>query len=83
MDSFPSMRWSRLFKILSRAPLNYRIERRGSGQRRKGSHRKLVADGRPDLRMAFHERQELPGGLVRTILVDQVGLAEEEARALL
>jgi len=32
--------------------------------------------------MAFHDRQELPGGLVRTILVDQVGLAEEEARAL-
>lgn len=77
MGDFPSMRWPRLFAILSRAPLNYTVERQS------GSHRKLVADGRPTLRMAFHDRQDLPGNLVRTILVEQVGLTEQEARELL
>lgn len=78
MDGFPSMRWPALFRILSRAPLNYSVER-PTGRKRKGSHRKLVAEGRPDLRMAFHDKQELPGSLVREILVKQVGLTEDEA----
>lgn len=77
MGDFPSMRWQRLYRILSRAPLNYRVERQS------GSHRKLVAEGRPDLRMAFHDQEEIPGGLVREILVKQVGLTVDEAKSLL
>lgn len=81
MGSFPSMRWPQLFRILTRAPLSYSVER-PKGRKKKGSHRKLVATGRPDLRMAFHDQQELPGGLVREILVEQVGLSEEQAMRL-
>ncbi len=77
MDRFPSMKWPKLRRILERAPLNYRITRQ------RGSHKKLVADGRPDLRLSFHDNQDLPGGLVRDVLVDQVGLSEEEARTLI
>jgi predicted RNA binding protein YcfA (HicA-like mRNA interferase family) len=76
VDEFPSMRWPKLRRILQRAPLNYEITRQ------KGSHKKLEAEGRPILRLSFHDKQELPGSLIRTILVEQVGLTEDEARAL-
>ena len=39
--------------------------------------------GYPDLHLAFHDRQEIPGGLVRKILVRDVGLTENDARELL
>jgi predicted RNA binding protein YcfA (HicA-like mRNA interferase family) len=77
LDRFPSMRWPRLRGILTRDPLNYRITRQA------GSHRTLEADGRPTLHLAFHDRQDLPGGMVRKILVQDVGLTEDEAKALL
>lgn len=48
-----------------------------------GSHKKLRAPGRPQLIFAFHDRQTLPPGLVRHILVQQVGLSKEDAEALL
>lgn len=82
LHGFPSMRWPQLYRILTRAPLNYSIER-PRNRKRKGSHQKLVADGRPDLRVAFHDQQEIPGGLVREILVVQVGLSEDEARQVI
>ena len=73
---FPSMRWPRLKRILERAPLSYRITAQ------EGSHRTLEALGRPTLHLSFHDAQELPGGLVRKILVKDVGLTEDEARKL-
>jgi hypothetical protein len=33
--------------------------------------------------LSFHDRQELSGGMIRKILVDDVGLSEEEALSLL
>jgi hypothetical protein len=33
--------------------------------------------------MSFHDNQEIPPGLVRRILVQQVGLTDDEARGLL
>ena len=37
----------------------------------------------PPLTFAFHDKATIPGGLVRKILVRDVGLAEDEARKLL
>jgi predicted RNA binding protein YcfA (HicA-like mRNA interferase family) len=64
-------------KILTRRPLAYKVTRQ------KGSHRTLEAEGRPTLHLSFHDDQDLPPGLVRKILVEDVGLTENEARNLL
>ena len=71
------MRWPRLERILTRAPLSYRVVRQS------GSHKTLESTGRPTLRLSFHDRQELPGSIIRKILVQDVGLSDADARALL
>lgn len=71
------MKAKRLLAVLERKPLNYRVSRRS------GSHRRLEAHGRPPLTFAFHDRATVPSGLVRKVLVRDVGLAEDEARKLL
>ena len=71
------MRWPQLRRILEREPLSYQIVRQD------GSHRTLEADGRPRLLLSFHDKQEIPGRLVRKILVQDVGLTDDEARSLL
>lgn len=72
------MKWPKFRRILEREPLNYRTERQ------TGSHAKMVSDsGYPTLRLAFHNRQELPGGLIRRILTRDVGLEPDKARDLL
>lgn len=53
--------------------LGYRVVRR------VGSHRRLAADGRPTLTFAFHDKHEVGPGVVRDILVKQVGLTLEAA----
>ncbi|KFJ02678.1 type II toxin-antitoxin system HicA family toxin [Bifidobacterium thermacidophilum] len=73
--NYPSMRSSDLLRIL--AHLGY-IE-----DRRVGSHRRLKANGRPDLTFAFHDGQTVPPGLVRKILAKDVGLSEDEIREIL
>jgi predicted RNA binding protein YcfA (HicA-like mRNA interferase family) len=47
--------------------------------RQSGSHRRLRAEGRPALTFAFHDRASLAPGVVRDILVKQVGLKVEQA----
>jgi predicted RNA binding protein YcfA (HicA-like mRNA interferase family) len=47
--------------------------------RQSGSHRRLMADGRPPLTFAFHDSASLSPGEVRDILVKQVGLDHDEA----
>jgi len=76
-DRFPSLEARALLSVLCREPLNYRVVRQ------VGSHRRLEAPGRPSLMLAFHERATIAPGLVRKILVDDVGLTEDEARRLL
>jgi predicted RNA binding protein YcfA (HicA-like mRNA interferase family) len=71
------MKARHLLRILKSEPLNYRQVRRS------GSHRRLEALGRKPLSFSFHDGQTIPPGLVRKILVDDVGLAEHEARKLL
>lgn len=72
----PSMKANELLRLLGRQPLSYQIARQ------KGSHMKLVSEGRPSLTFAFHQSQELPPGLVRKILKDQVQLTDDEIRLL-
>lgn len=77
MSEFPSMKARALLRVLMREPLDYRI----ASQR--GSHRRLVALGRPTLFFAHHDRAELAPGIVRNWLVAEVGLTPAEALALL
>jgi endonuclease/exonuclease/phosphatase (EEP) superfamily protein YafD/predicted RNA binding protein YcfA (HicA-like mRNA interferase family) len=77
MGQFPSIKAKRLLAVLERKPLDYRIARQA------GSHRRLEAPSRPSLTFAFHDNTTIPAGLVRKILVRDVGLAEDEARKLL
>lgn len=71
------MKAKRLMAVLERKPLSYRVARQA------GSHRRMEAPGRSPLTFAFHDDATIPAGLVRKILVKDVGLAEDEARKLL
>ena len=76
-NDFPSLKAKQLLAVLLREPLGYVITRR------TGSHRTLKAEGRPTIRFAFHDKVTVRPRLVRKILVDDVGLDEDEARDLL
>ncbi len=72
------MKARELRRLLERDPLNYSCERRG------GSHVRLTSEaGYPPLTFAFHDGQTVPPGLVRKILMKDVGLSEEEVAGLL
>jgi predicted RNA binding protein YcfA (HicA-like mRNA interferase family) len=77
VGTFGAVKWRRLRRILEGEPLGYRVTRP------TGSHRTMEARGRPTLHLSFHDNQELPGGLVRKILLGDVGLTEAEALKLL
>jgi predicted RNA binding protein YcfA (HicA-like mRNA interferase family) len=77
VSEFPSIKAKQLLRILAREPLSYRETRRA------GSHRRLVADGRPSITFAFHDSRNLSPREVRNVLCKQVGLDEAEALALL
>ncbi|HEV3093730.1 MAG TPA: type II toxin-antitoxin system HicA family toxin [Solirubrobacteraceae bacterium] len=77
MPQFPSLKATRLLRVLTSDTLNYTVTRQ------TGSHRRLQADGRPALTWAFHDRRTLAPSEVRRVLVNQVGLAEDEALRLL
>lgn len=50
----------------------------------RGSHKKLRStDGYPQLIFAFHNGVEIPSGLVRKILLKDIGLPDDEAARLL
>jgi predicted RNA binding protein YcfA (HicA-like mRNA interferase family) len=71
------MKAKRLLAVLEREPLGYRVTRQS------GSHRRMEAPGYSPLTFAFHDKATIPAGLVRKILIRDVGLAEDEARKLL
>jgi len=76
-DDFPSLKARELLKVLT-GQLGYSVARQ------KGSHRRLKsAEGYPPLTFAFHDGQSLAPGLVRDVLVKQVGLEPDEALKLL
>jgi predicted RNA binding protein YcfA (HicA-like mRNA interferase family) len=75
--AFPSLKARKMLAILMREPLCYAITRQ------RGSHRKLESrNGYPPLGFSFHDRATIPPGLVRKILVHDVGLTEEQATEL-
>ena len=43
----------------------------------------MEAPGRPTLHLSFHDQQEIPPGLIRKILVHDVGLSDDDAQSLL
>jgi len=66
-------------RLIKRAPLSYSVARRGGG-----SHTTWASEaGYPVIHTAFHDNQQLPPGLVRKILVKDIGLKVEEALAIL
>ena len=72
------MKGSELVAVLLRKPLSYRIVRQ------EGSHRLLRSHGRrPQLRLSWHDQDDLGGVVVKKLLVDKVGLTEQEALSLL
>lgn len=77
MAQFPAVRWPKLRRVLERRPLFYKVVRES------GSHRRLEAPDRPSLILAFHNDEDIPPGLVRKILVKDIGLGEAEALALI
>lgn len=77
VNPFPSMKAKRLRALLERKPLRYRVARQS------GSHRRMESPDYPPLTFSFHDKATIPAGLVRKILVQDVGLAEDEARKLL
>ncbi len=77
MDDFPSLKARRLLAILTREPLSYRVVRQ------TGSHRVLVAPGRPRVLFAFHDRQTVRSHVVKRVLCHDVGLEPDAARELL
>lgn len=77
MDRFPSLKARKLMSILMAEPLGYRVVRQN------GSHRRIEAPDHQPLIFAFHDRDTIPPGMVRKILMEQVGLDENDARRLL
>jgi predicted RNA binding protein YcfA (HicA-like mRNA interferase family) len=77
MAKFPAMTGRELLAVLLRKPLNYQIVRQ------RGSHRRLHANGRPTLTFAFHDSAPVSPGLVRKILISDIGLDEAEAYRIL
>ena len=75
---FPSVKSQHLLAVLKKEPLGYQITRQS------GSHRTLESpNGYPKLGFSFHDGVTVPSGLVRKILVKDVGLSEAEALDLL
>ncbi|MGF1647076.1 MAG: type II toxin-antitoxin system HicA family toxin [Kineosporiaceae bacterium] len=74
---FPSMKAKKLLAVSMREPLAY------TAIRHEGSHKILRAEGFPRLVWGHHDGATIPPGLVRTILVKQVGLTVDQALELI
>lgn len=72
---FPSMKADEALRLLKK--VGYTVERQ------KGSHRKLVCEGRSPILFAFHKGADVPPGAVRKMLQDSAGLTDEELNDLL
>lgn len=75
MGQFPAVKQRDLLKALQF--LGYETVRQ------RGSHQKMEAEGRPSLTFAFHPGKEIGPRAVQKVLVQDVGLTQEEALAIL
>lgn len=73
---YPSMKAKAFVALLCRE-LGYEI------YSQKGSHRKMRSSQHPDILFSYHDGDTVPPGVVKHILLKQVGLTEEEARNVL
>ena len=71
-EQWPSMTGRQMDKILRRIC--------GAPRRQSGSHRMFVSLTGDTFTFAVHDRKTIPGGLVRRILVEDVGLHPDQAR---
>ena len=71
----PALKAARVLRLLAR--VGY------TEVRRRGSHRKMVADGRGDIIFAYHDKVTIPPHVLRKMLVDVAGLTEDEIEDLL
>ena len=68
------MKARQLLAVLTRPPLRYQVVRQ------TGSHRRLKSvAGYPPLTFAWHDGVTIAPGMVRKVLIQQVGLSVEEA----
>ncbi len=75
-ERWPSVQASRLAAVLEKVC--------GPPLRQRGSHRQFARpDGGGTFTFAFHDRETIPGGKVRRILVVDVGLSIERAREVI
>jgi predicted RNA binding protein YcfA (HicA-like mRNA interferase family) len=68
------MKARQLLSVLTRPPLRYEVVRRTGSRRRLKS-----AAGYPPLTFAWHDGVTIAPGMVRKVLVQEVGLSLEEA----
>jgi len=75
MAVFPSKGAGQMLRILKK--IGYRVSRQ------EGSHRVMTCPQRPDILFSYHGNVTVPPGVVRKILVKDVGLTEQDALKLL
>lgn len=54
-----------------------------SAERTRGSHMRMVADGRPTFSLAYHDRADVPPSAVKAVLERQAKLSPDEINDLL
>ena len=69
---------SRLPALKARAVLRLLARAGYKQERQRGSHRKLVAEGRLPVGFAFHDKDEVPLRALRQMFVERAGLTDEE-----
>lgn len=75
-SDYPSMDVKKFRRLL--ANLGYKND--GGG---KGSHERLISDTYPPLIFSGHARREMAGGLVKKILLKDIGLSDKQAKEAL
>lgn len=74
MHKFKSLKARVFYRLLTSNPLNYRL-----GSIKSGSHRMLISQGRKQITFSWHDNAEIPGYIVKRILIENAQLSEEEA----
>ena len=77
MRKFKSLKAGIFYRLLTSDPLNYRL----SGNK-GGSHKILIAKGRISITFYWHDSVEIPGYVIKNLLVKRALLTEQEAYKL-
>ena len=77
MRKFKSLKAGIFYRLLCSNPLNYRLN-----SKKDGSHKILIANGRMSITFHWHDSVEIPGYVIKNLLVKRALLSEEEAYKL-